>query len=62
MRHFVQFVVPTLIFLFLLYAVSRRRRAGADDGDSPISNTTFLLSLVIGAGFTVALLFGLAQL
>ena len=63
MRYFVQFVLPTLILIFLIYVVAgRRKRADNIDETPAISNTTFVLLLVIGSGFTVALLFGLAQL
>jgi len=63
MRYFVQFVLPALILIFLIYVVAgRRKRAGNLDESPAISNTTFVLLLVIGSGFTVALLFGLAQL
>ena len=63
MRYFIQFVIPAIIFVSLVYMVGRRRGLSQADGEAPIlSNTTFVLVLVIGATFTVALLFGLAQL
>lgn len=67
MRYVVQFVIPALIFIALVYMVGRRRglnHSSASEGsEAPImSNTTFVLAIVVGATFTVALLFGLAQL
>ena len=63
MRYFVQFVIPALIFIGLVYVVGRKRGSALSDTDQPImSNSTFVLCLVVGAGFTVALLFGIAQL
>ncbi len=63
MRYFVQFVIPALIFVSLIYLVGRHR--GQVERESPgpvVSNSTFVLCLVVGATFTVALLFGLAEL
>ena len=65
MRYFIQFVIPAIIFMALVYVVGRRRSLsqGERDGDAPfMSNTSFVLALVVGAAFTVALLFGIAQL
>ncbi len=65
MRYFIQFVIPAIIFIGLVYMVGRRRglNQGQRDGEAPImSNTTFVLALVVGSAFTVALLFGVAQL
>ncbi len=67
MRYFVQFVIPALIFLSLVYVVGHKRgghsRDDSNTSDNPImSNSTFVLCLVVGSGFTVALLFGIAQL
>ena len=45
--------------------VGRRRglNQAQRDGEAPImSNTSFVLALVIGAAFTVALLFGVSEL
>lgn len=65
MRYFVQFVIPALIFVSLVYIVGRKRglnQAGKEDEADIMSNSTFVLCLVVGAAFTVALLFGIAQL
>jgi len=64
MRHMLSIVIPTLIFIALVYVVGRKRGAAGHDKDNPqiMSNTTFVLCLVVGAGFTVALLFGISQL
>ena len=63
MRLIVQFVLPALILIFLIYVVAgRHKRTDSLDATPAISNSTFVLFLVIGSGFTVALLFGLAQL
>ena len=55
MRYLVQFVIPALIFLGVVYAVTRRKRhpqTGQDDGAA-----IFLTILVIGAVIAVAVLF-----
>ena len=55
MRYLVQFVIPALIFLSVVYAVTRQRRqpqTGTDDGSA-----IFLMILVIGAVVAVAILF-----
>ena len=55
MRYLVQFVIPALIFLGVVYAVTRRRRSpstGHEDGAG-----VFLTILVIGAVVAVAILF-----
>ena len=65
MRYFVQFVIPAIIFMGLVYMVGRRRGLSQNqhDGEAPImSNTSFVLALVVGAPFTVALLFGISEL
>lgn len=55
MRHLVQFVIPALIFIGVVYAFSRRRRSSASDQDD--TSTIFLTILVIGAVVAVATLF-----
>lgn len=65
MRYFVQFVIPAIIFMALVYFIGRRRGQTDRDrgGDTPIvSNTTFVLCLVVGATVAVASLFALAEL
>ncbi len=68
MRYFVQFVIPALIFVTLVYVVGRKRglqqagKGAREDEGHFMSNGTFVLCLVVGAAFTVALLFGVAQL
>jgi len=65
MRYLIQFVIPAIIFMALVYLVGRRRglSQGQRDGEAPImSNTSFVLVLVVGSTLTVALLFGIAQL
>ncbi|MEM9620203.1 MAG: hypothetical protein AAF993_01045 [Pseudomonadota bacterium] len=55
MRYFVQFVIPALIFLGAVYAVTRHKsqpQGGQDDGAG-----VFLTILVIGAVVAVATLF-----
>ncbi|MEM7099520.1 MAG: hypothetical protein AAF541_14745 [Pseudomonadota bacterium] len=55
MRYLIQFVIPALIFLGVVYAVTRRKRqpqTGQDDGAA-----IFLTILVIGAVIAVAVLF-----
>ena len=55
MRYFVQFVIPALIFLGVVYAVTRHRRTANPDNDTGAA--TFLTILVIGAVVAVATLF-----
>jgi hypothetical protein len=55
MRYFVQFVIPAMIFLGVVYAVTRHRRTSSPDNDSGAA--TFLTILVIGAVVAVATLF-----
>jgi len=65
LRYFIQFVIPAIIFMALVYMVGRRRGLshGERGDEAPImSNTGFVLALVVGSAFTVALLFGIAQL
>ncbi len=52
---YMQFVVPGLIFLGVVYAVTRRRRQPHSDQDD--SAAVFLTLLVIGAVVAVATLF-----
>jgi hypothetical protein len=54
-RYLVQFVIPALIFIGVVYAFSRRRRSSASDQDD--TSTIFLTILVIGAVVAVATLF-----
>ncbi len=54
MRYLVQFLIPALIFLGVLYIVTKKRRAQAEGDDT---RGTFLLILVIGAAVAVAALF-----
>ncbi len=55
MRYLIQFGIPALIFLSVIYAFSRRRHANGADHDDTTS--VFLTILVIGAVVAVALLF-----
>ena len=55
MRYLIQFGVPALILLGLIYAVSRRRRAPSGEHDD--TTAVFLTILVIGAVVAVAVLF-----
>ena len=55
MRYLVQFVIPALIFIGVVYAFSRRQRAPASDHDD--TSSIFLTILVIGAVVAVATLF-----
>ncbi len=57
MRYLVQFLVPALIVVVVVYLLARTKRGQdeADNGDSQSSDTgTFILILVVGA--TVAVL------
>ena len=55
MRYFVQFVIPAMIFLGVVYAVTRHRRTSSPYNDSGAA--TFVTILVIGAVVAVATLF-----
>ena len=55
MRYLVQFAIPALIFLGVVYAVTRHRRSSSPENDSGAA--TFLTILVIGAVVAVATLF-----
>ncbi len=54
MRYLVQFLIPTLIFLGVLYIVTKKKRAQAEGDDT---RALFLVILVIGAVIAVAILF-----
>ena len=55
MRYLIQFVIPALIFLGVIYAVTRRRSQPSSEQDN--SASVFLMILVIGAVVAVALMF-----
>jgi Zn-dependent protease with chaperone function len=55
MRYLVQFVIPALIFLGVVYAVTRRKRQPSAESED--SAAVFLTILVIGAVIAVATLF-----
>ena len=55
MRYLIQFVVPAMILLGVIWAFSRRKQtANAEHDDTP---AIFLTILVIGAVIAVAILF-----
>ena len=55
MRYLIQFVIPALIFLGVVYAVTRRKRHPNHEQDDGAA--VFLTILVIGAVVAVATLF-----
>ena len=55
MRYLVQFAIPALIFLGVVYAVTRRRRHPNTDAEDGAG--MFLTILVIGSVIAVAILF-----
>ena len=55
MRYLIQFVIPALIFLGVVYAVTRRKRHPNHEQDDGAA--VFLTILVIGAVIAVATLF-----
>lgn len=55
LRYLIQFVVPALILLSVVYAVTRRKRQPHQEHDDGAA--TFLTILVIGAVIAVATLF-----
>lgn len=62
MRYLVQLLLPALILIGVIYAVARSRKKrppnAGSQGEELLSTPSFLLVLVVGAAFTVALLFG----
>jgi len=54
-RYLIQFVIPVVIFLVVVYAVTRTRRQPNGESDSGAS--VFLAIVVIGAVAAVAALF-----
>lgn len=63
MRYLVQVLIPALIVAGVIYAVSRSRGqtppADRSQRDALLSTPGFVLILVVGAVFTVALVFGM---
>ena len=57
MRYFVQFAIPALIFIAVLFVVSRKRRHVAHEEDE--GSSMFLVILVVGADAAVATIFAL---
>ncbi len=57
MRYLIQFAIPALIFLSVVYAVTKRRSTPSSENDNTTS--IFLTILVIGAVIAVAVLFAL---
>lgn len=55
MRYLIQFAIPALIFLAVVFAVSRRRQHS--HGEQEDGAAVFLTILVIGAVVAVATLF-----
>ena len=55
MRYLIQFGIPALILLGVIYAFSKRRRAPTGEHDDTTS--VFLAILVIGAVVAVAIVF-----
>ena len=55
MRYLFQFLVPALIFVGVVFAVTRTRRSSGPESDD--GTGTFLVILVVGAVVAVALLF-----
>ncbi|MEE4282536.1 MAG: hypothetical protein V2I41_11375 [Pseudomonadales bacterium] len=55
MRYLIQFAIPALIFLAVIFAVSRRRQH--PHGEQEDGAAVFLTILVIGAVVAVATLF-----
>jgi hypothetical protein len=57
MRYLIQFLVPALIVVVVVYLLGRTRRAGAADAAGRSDTGTFMLILVIGAAVAVASFF-----
>ena len=55
MRYLVQFIIPVLIFLGIVYVVTRRKKHPQDGNEEGAA--VFLTILVIGAVVAVATLF-----
>ena len=62
MRYLVQLLIPALLLIGVIYAVVHSRKRGPSKtgagADALLSTPGFVLVLVVGAAFTVALLFG----
>ena len=61
MRHIVQFVIPALIVLGLVYALVRTRRSApkADESGDALSDAGIVLIVLVGAVLAVALVVAL---
>jgi hypothetical protein len=63
MRHIVQFVIPALIVLGLVYAFARtrRNRQKADESGDSLSDAGVVLVVLVGAVLAVALVVALSS-
>lgn len=61
MRHIVQFVIPALIVLGLVYALVRTRRSApnANESGDALSDAVIVLIVLVGAVLAVALVVAL---
>jgi hypothetical protein len=63
MRYLVQFIVPALIVLAVVYLVLSRRRQGAGDEPGGRSDTVwFVIILVVGAAVALGVAWALVSL
>ena len=59
MRYLIQFLIPAIILLAVVYLLGRNRRGRGEDDDRSRETMTFILILVVGAAVAVASFFAL---
>ena len=59
MRYLIQFLVPALIVVAVVYLLSRTRSANAQQQEGASETGTFILILVVGATVAIAAFFAL---
>jgi multisubunit Na+/H+ antiporter MnhB subunit len=59
MRYFIQFLIPAIILVAVVYLLGRNRRASGEDEDRGRETATFILILVVGASVAVMSFFAL---
>lgn len=60
MRYFIQLIIPAVIFVGVVYLLTRRRgQSGAEDGAGGSDTGAFLLILALGAAVAIGTAFAL---
>ena len=57
MRYLIQFLIPALIVIGVAYLVARQKPQGEQSDGAVLSTPLFILVLVVGALFTLAILY-----